>query len=69
MPDGQQRWNVWIDEDLMQAMRIAAAFHKMSQKAVTEAALREWLANHPVDATLITDTMTKAAKPKVPSPE
>ncbi len=64
MPENQERWNVWIDADLMRAVRVAAAVHGVSQKAITETALREYLINHPVDASEVTDTMTRATKPE-----
>ena len=43
MPEGQERWNTWIDKDLMHAVRVATAVKGMSQRAFTEEAMRLYL--------------------------
>ena len=59
-----ERWNTWIASDLVRALRVTAAVTGLTQRAITEGALREWMVAHPIDA----DQIAAAIKAAVIEP-
>ena len=64
MPEDAERWSVWVDKDLATGIRLVAAVRGLSQRGITETALREWLERNPVDAAAIEATIDRARGPQ-----
>ena len=62
-PEGRERLSTWLDSGLAHSVKVLAAVNDETMREVVEQALREYLANHPVDA----KTVRAALNPNVSS--
>ena len=57
-----ERLAIWLQRSLTNALRLSAAAHGMTQRALVEEALRAWLLANPVDGDAIAEQIEKAAQ-------